>query len=233
MVDVVTEFADQVVRVTLSGKMLSGNEEWQTGFYVGKAQGPATEPSQAWVDGVREAWKTFFTVGSGISNAFTFTEAKAVLLLKSGKYVNPSGAVVSYPTSAVVGPETGAPLPPQCALVATLMAGSGKGLAGKGRMFIPGVKWNIDNTGHLDSGAVTSIGTKLTQFINAVNALPASPGVVINASRGHKNLLGLGARNVPVNGVRIGNVYDTQRRRRNAIQETYWQSPEIVAPGSF
>jgi len=228
MVDIVTEFADKVVRVTLSGKMLNGNEEWQTGFYVGKPAGPATVPSQAWTDGVREAWKTFFTVGSGISNAFTFTECKAVLLTKAGKYEDPSGAVVSYPTSAVVGPETGAPLPPQCALVATLMAGSGKG-----RMYIPGVKWNIDNTGHLDSGAVTSIGTKLTNFINAVNALPDAPGVVINASRGHSKLLGIGARNVPVNGVRIGNVYDTQRRRRNALAETYWTGPEIVAPGTF
>jgi hypothetical protein len=185
------------------------------------------------VDGVRNAWTTFFTTGSGISSAFTFTEVKAALLTTDGKYVDPSGAVVSHPTTAVVGPETGAPLPPQCALVATLIAGSGKGLAGKGRMYIPGVKWNIDGTGHLDTGAVSSLGTKLTQFVNAVNALTPRPGVVINASRGHAKLGGQGARNVPVNGIRVGNVYDTQRRRRNALAETYWTSPEIPAPTTF
>lgn len=233
MADPLTHFADQVVRVTFSGKMLNGNEEWQTGIYVGKAQGPATQPSQAWVDGVQQAFATFFTVGSGISNTFSFLEAKAALLDTVGKYVDPSGAVVSHPSTPKLGPETGAPLPPQCALVATLIAGSGKGLAGKGRMYIPGVKWNIDGTGHLDTGAVSSLGTKLTNFINAVNALPNGPGVVINASRGHKRSLGLGARNVPVNGVRVGNVYDTQRRRRNSIAESYWVGPEITAPGTF
>jgi len=232
MVDL-TEYADRIIRVTLSGKMLNGNEEWQTGFYVGKAQGAPDELQQSWVDGVRAAWQTFFTAGSGISNAYSFTECKAVLLEKSGRYVNPTGALVSYPSSTVVGPETGAPMPPQVALVATLVAGSGKGLAGKGRMYIPGVKWAISNAGTIDLGAQTSIGTKLTDFINAVNARTDRPGVVINASRGHQKQLGLGARNVPVNGVRIGNVYDTQRRRRNAISETYWTSPQIPAPTTF
>jgi hypothetical protein len=230
MADVLTQYADKVVRVTLHGQMLNGSEEWQTGFYVGQAQGPAGTPSQAWTQGVCDAFATFFTVGSGISNAFTFLEAKAALLNVVGKYDNPDGAVVAQPATVKYGPETGPPLPPQCALVATLVAGSGKGLAGKGRMYIPGVKWGIDSTGHLDSGAVGSLGTKLTDFINAVNALPDRPGVVINASRGHKLSLGLGARNVPVNGVRVGNVYDTQRRRRNALAESYWVSPAIVPP---
>lgn len=233
MADVVGHFADQVVRVTFSGTMLSGSEEWQTGIYVGRAQGAATAPSQAWTQGVCDAFATFFTVGSGISNSYNFLECKAALLNVDGKYSDPSGAVTAQPATAKWGPETGAPLPPQCALVATLVAGSGKGLAGKGRMYIPGVKWGIDATGRLDSGAVGSLGTKLTQFINAVNALPAAPGVVINASKGHAKLAGQGARNVPINGVRVGNVYDTQRRRRNGISESYWVSPAIVAPDNF
>jgi hypothetical protein len=228
MADVLTQFADKVVRVTFSGKMLNGAEEWQTGIYVGKAVGAATTPTQAWVDGVQAAFATFFTVGSGISNSYTFLECKAALLNTIGKYDDPDSAVVSHPAVAKFGPETGSPYPPQCALVATLIGGSGKGLAGKGRMYIPGVKWPIDSTGHIDTGAATSTGTKLRDFIVAVNALPDAPGVVINASRGHKLSLGLGARNVPVNGVRIGNVYDTQRRRRNGLAESYWVSPAIV-----
>lgn len=233
MADPTGHFADQVVRVTIHGQMLNGAEEWQTGFYVGKPAGAPDAIQQAWVDGIRDAWQTFHTTGSGISNSYSFTEVKAALLNIDGKYVDPSGAVVSHPATAVVGTETGAPMPPQVALVATLVAGSGKGLAGKGRMYIPGVKWAIDSTGHLDSGAVTSIGTKLTQFINAVNALPSRPGVIINASKGHAKLGGQGARNVPVNGVRVGNVYDTQRRRRNALAESYWVGPEIPAPTTF
>lgn len=217
-------FADKVVHVTLSGQMLNGAEEWQTGFWMGLSQGEASEPTQGFVDGVRDAWELFFENSeNAISTSYTFTQVKAARVNIGGLY-DGSAVVVSNPATAVAGTRGGSPLPPQCALVATLIGGSGKGLAGKGRMYLPGVVDAVDSTGHINSVVAQNIADNLAAFFDTVNGLIGAPGVAINASKGHSKLAGIGARNVPINGIRVGNVYDTQRRRRNALAETYFNA---------
>lgn len=214
-------FTHKVIHVTLSGSMLGGAEQWQTGFYVGQPDADALVPNQAYADAVRNAWATFFASGPpAINNTYKFEQVKLARLNEAGKY-DGSDVVVSSPVAPVAGNRAGAPLPPQLALVATLIAGSGKGLAGKGRMFLPGVSEGVDTTGHIGTTACQAIATGLATFFNTINASTDQPGQVINASKGRANLAGIGARNVPVNGVRIGNVYDTQRRRRNQLTEVY------------
>lgn len=213
--------AQKVVHVTLIGTAWSGQEEWQTGFYMGSPTQDAAVPTQLFADAVRDAWITFFSSQEGnISSGFKFTTAKCARLLKNGLY---DGEAVESHAAATVsgGAISSTPMPPQVSLVATLIAGSGKGLAGKGRMYLPGVNAAIDGTGHIISPAPQNIATKLSEFFNAINGSFDAPGEVINVSRGHKAQLGLGARNVPVNGIRVGNVYDTQRRRRNQLAEQY------------
>lgn len=219
--------AQKVVHVTLHGHMLNGGEEWQTGFYVGYADQDAQTPTQAYADLVRDQWAAWMaTTGSFISYNYTFTAVKAVLLEKNGKYGS-NTPVESFPTSAVAGGYTGGEMPPQVALVATLIGGSGKGLGGKGRMYLPGICAPIDPTGHILNTTCQGIATSLAGIFNQLDSSMDAPGHVINVSRGHKtDLLGVvsydNARNVKVNGVRVGNVYDTQRRRRNALAETYY-----------
>jgi hypothetical protein len=76
-----TQFADRVCHVTMSGKLFSGSDIWQTGFYVGKAEGPADAPTQAYADAVRDAWLTFFNDGAiAISNTVAFDEVKVARL---------------------------------------------------------------------------------------------------------------------------------------------------------
>lgn len=216
-----TEYADKVTHVTLTGKMLGGNEIWQTGFYMGKAAGESEVPSQAFADAVRDAWLTFWTNGqNGVSQFYTFEEVKCARLGKDGRY-DGSAVVTSHPAVATVGGSGGNALPPQIALVATLIGGSGKGFAGKGRMYLPGINFPIDGTGHLGNLESQKICDNLAIFFNAMYATLTSGDIPINASRGSSKFLGAGARNVPINGVRVGNVYDTQRRRRDALAESY------------
>lgn len=220
-------FADKVVHVTMSGKVLWGADEWQTGFYVGLAEGPADVPNQAYADLVRDQWANFFSDPlCNISNSYSFDQVKLARLGTDGKY-DGSEVVHSYPATAVQGGRTGTPLPPQLALVATLIAGSGKGHAGKGRMYLPGVSTNIDSSGHIAANEAKYIADQLRDFFAALHGNFDQPGVPINASKGAAKFGGLGARNVPINGIRVGNVYDTQRRRRNAISETYQISAAI------
>lgn len=220
--------AQKVVHVTLSGAMWAGAEEWQTGFYMGTPDADAPVPTQAFADAVRNAWATFFTTGANsISDSYTFTQVKCARLAKDGRY-DGSDVAVSFPAAETKGGSQGQALPPQVALVATLIGGSGKGLGGKGRMYLPGVKYPVNGTGHLDQAFCQTIATNLAAFFNTIDASFDAPGSPINVSRGHKAQLGLGARNVVINGVRVGNVYDTQRRRRNALAETY--SSAVVNP---
>lgn len=215
-------FAHKVVRVTLSGQMFGGAEEWQTGFFVGALSADAAVPTQAYTDVVRDAWATFFTAqASDISSSYTFTQVKAARIATDGKY-DGSDVAISYPATTKAGYYGGAPMPPQVALVATLIAGSGKGLAGKGRMYLPGVSIGIGGTGKINGGWCQATATRLAAFFNTIDSSFDAPGHVINASEGSAKLLGVNAKNVPVNGVRIGDVYDTQRRRRNALSETYY-----------
>lgn len=225
-------YAHKVVHVTLSGTMLGGGEIWQTGFHVGRLTADADTPTQAFVDAVRDAWVPIWSSNTGpYCYAYQFTGVKAVLLETDGKY-GANQPVESFPVAAVAGGYPGAPLPPQVALVATLIGGSGKGTGGKGRMYLPGVSWPIDTTGHIVTANAQRVATDLAAFFNTIDSNINSPGHVVNASKGHKVLgeptpIYVNPRNVPVNGVRVGNVYDTQRRRRNALHETY--SAAVVA----
>ena len=215
-------YRHKVVRVTLQGTMLGGGEEWQTGFYMGQQSADATMPTQAWLDTVRDKWTAIFTLAAnGFGSAYSFTQVKAALLGTDGKYDGGGEPMVSYPATAVNGGSAGLPLPPQCALVATLVAGSGKGLAGKGRMYLPGIKYAVDGSGHIGTADAQRTATYLSTFFNEINALAGAPGRVINASEGRNNPLVTTSQNLLVNGVRVGNVYDTQRRRRNSLAEVY------------
>jgi hypothetical protein len=177
-------FAGKVVHVTFSGQMLGGGEEWTTGFYMGRPEGDADVPTQAFADAVRDAWVTFFTHAEvGISSYYNFQQVKCVKLGLGGQY-NGEDPAVSFPATAVVGASGGNPLPPQLALVATLIAGSGKGLAGKGRMFLPGIKEPIDITGHLPLNYTQKVATRLSEFFNTVNAIAGAPGEAIQREQG-------------------------------------------------
>lgn len=220
-------YAHKFVKVTLSGKMMGGSEEWQTGFHCSPLTQDASAPTQAYADAVRDAWIPFFTAfGNGFSSAYTFEQVKLAMIGTNGKY-DGTDPVISTPTTTVNGGSSGNPLPPQLALVATLVAGSGKGLAGKGRMYLPGIKFGVDGGGHITQSDCQGIANGLKTFFDTINASTSRPGPVANVSGGHAKLGGVGARNVPVNGVRVGNVYDTQRRRRSSLQETY--STAVVA----
>lgn len=218
--------AQKVVHCTLSGTMFQGNEEWQTGFYLGSATADAPAPTQAAADAIRDAWQTFWTSQTSMcSPNFSFTGVKLALLQVNGKY-DGTNMVESHPTTAVPGHVAAGTMPAQVSLVATLIGGSGKGLGGKGRMYLPGIGAPIRGDGHIEQVTVAGIAGNLAAFFNTIDANPDIPGHAINVSRGHKtDLLGVvsydGARNVKINGVRVGNVYDTQRRRRNGLAETY------------
>jgi hypothetical protein len=61
----------------------------------------------------------------------------------------------------------------------------------------------------------------MANFFASVNGSTDAPGILVNASQGADREIASGRINRPVTHIRVGNVYDTQRRRRNALTEVY------------
>lgn len=216
-------------RVTISGTMFNGAESWSTGFQLGN---PAADtPDWDNVAGqVAGHWQTFFTTAAhGISGVYKTVQVKIAQINVNGTTDDENIDYYTYPTP-IVGGAVGQAYPPQLTVAATMTTDRQRGLASKGRMYIPGINFAIDGaTGKLTSTQTNNLNTGFKAFLDAVNADAGVPANVVVASKGHKtNTLDANGQPVYVDGLtalvtgcRIGDVYDTQRRRRNDFVETY------------
>jgi len=91
-----------------------------------------------------------------------------------------------------------------------------RGLASKGRIYPPNYCYDPDGAGitSADAGAIADSGVALLNAIQlsaGMNGGVFSPAVVSSQQQKWQY----------ITGVRVGNIYDEQRRRRNAVPETY------------
>lgn len=221
-------YAHRLVRVTCFGTAFGGQEIWSTGFFLGAEGADAVAPTGEAAAAIGEIWRTFFTNAStNVSREYKCDGVKLALINTDKKTSLDDVETFYYPTAIVGGVTT--TLPPQLSLVATLQSNEQRGLAAKGRMYLPGVGAPITPaTGKLDVGYTNAMTLQLQTMFNAINSRFDVPGKVVNASYGRKMTIQPGntvvygdGRNRLVTSVRVGDVYDTQRRRRNAMQETY------------
>lgn len=220
-------YPHRVARVTLSGDCFGGAEIWSTGFYMGFEDSDAPAPTEQGVADIAAAWQTYFSAPTSyVSNKYRFKMAKLQTMAVDGKAVADS-AVYFQPATPVPGASSGQAMPPQTALVATLANSLPRGLATKGRMFLPGVNAGVDDTGHLLASVPEGISTNLQTFFNTIYQDADTPGNPILVSLGNSLQLRPGAARY-VTQIRVGNVYDTQRRRRNALVESYTVKPVSV-----
>jgi hypothetical protein len=88
-------------------------------------------------------------------------------------------------------------------------------------MYLPGIQQGLDATGHAGGTFNQTLATNMANMFEEIGSSFDSPGALINASHGRDVGLGAGMVNRPVTHIRVGNVYDTQRRRRNGLVESY------------
>lgn len=219
--------AHRVTRCSILGTMFGGAEEWSTGFYIGSTAADAALPTQAQADMIAAAWRTYFTnAASGFSGNYSTTAVKLASIGTDGKS-NAADTVYSTLAPAAVGANNNGAHPPQIALVATLASTTARGVGAKGRMYLPGIFQPVDATGHISSTAQGNMLAQLVTFLRAVNSGLGNFEQIILASHGSLNedgsikVGGRAAINTNVTSVKLGNVFDTQRRRRNALREVY------------
>lgn len=214
-------FAHKVNRITIRGISYGGEEEWTTGFFMGNAGADANAPSQAVVDAMGPLWNTFFTSAANkFGNNFQTTEIKIAQLDVDGHTVADSPKYYTYP-APITGGWNGSGFPPQIALVGTLVGVSPRGLASKGRMFLPGINASLDANGRISASDRLAICTGLRVFLRGVVDIAGEDNVPILASKGRPGIIPTPGVSHEIISVRVGNVYDTQRRRRNALVEAY------------
>lgn len=108
--------------------------------------------------------------------------------------------------------------PPQCATVVTLQTGI-PGASYRGRMYVPMLAGSIGSgltRTDLSASTATNFASLLEVLGSTASGGLADDPAVVSAAAGAVT---------PVTSVRIGNVVDTQRRRRDALNETFYSAP--------
>jgi sulfite reductase beta subunit-like hemoprotein len=105
-------------------------------------------------------------------------------------------------------------LPYQCATCITLVTASAT-RHGRGRFYLPPLAAGVLDAGRLSAAAVSNLDVSFTAFFDQL----ATSGltVVVRNRTGHIS--------TPVTEARVGDVIDTQRRRRNKLDETFVAVP--------
>lgn len=166
-------------------------------------------------------------LGGGLFHSgLNATYAKINAIQPNGKYVSDTQSNSRFFTAACRGSDTTA-LPPQIALAVTLLTANDRGLANKGRFYLAGLGGSLFTTSLANgrmSGQAQSVATSASAaFLNDINNNPGLDALVGGldvhvVSQGSPFLPGVARK---VTGVKVGSVYDTQRRRRNALPELY------------
>jgi hypothetical protein len=214
-------YAHKVCRVTFSGKMWGGQEEWSTGLFLGQRDGDSAAPTEQAAADCAAAFKTMFTHGNmKISNSYTFDKVKLASIDANGHTID-SEVVYGAPIGGATGAATNNFHPSQCSLAVTLRSDRPRGKAARGRMFLPGTAVTIEGSGRIPTTDRNNMSGILKTFFDSFINDADLPGQLILASKGTGPLPALTAQNDYVHAIELGDVVDTQRRRRNGLSEQY------------
>lgn len=228
-------FDDIHLYATVIGDSYNSTERWQFGFRMTAGALPNDPPTvaAALAPVVRTWWELaapnqYF----GAVTTHRLVEIKVALIGKDGHYV-PNTVPASYFYNPPVAGLEAVPAGQlaQNSIAATLTTATPRGLASKGRIFLPPSSRQLPLAdGLLSANLAASIANSVKTLINNINGLP-SVGDVAVFSRGKR----VRGPNLPngkwtwtfpnpgathlVTGVSVGRVVDTQRRRRRKLAE--------------
>lgn len=204
-------------RVILGGTLSGGVERWTMSF----AMDPLNARSQSQLDALAEDIGTLFaslvfgdaTLDDRISSATAFTDVRIDDVQDPGGVVRTASWVRSEP---LVGASAFQQLPPQCSHVISLRT-TLPGPRFRGRMYFPPLSAEqLTNTGELAGSACTDLSEAMAAFFNGFNSSSDIAGTAFVASDAAQQL-------TAVTALQVGSTIDTQRRRRDAVPESYYE----------
>lgn len=206
-------------RLTFGGRIAGGADIWVCGLNFAKRVDPQVDLDWGlWhLDVVYQQLSNAY-VASGISTGAVLEWCKIALVGQDGNYMRDPE---DYVGAARPGNVATLASSPQDAFVVTLWSGMTTGKANYGRFYLPWSGHTVDRTTAKVGQA--EISTMLNAWHDAILSIVLSLGTDAGEPTLHLFNMSQVGPSKEVKFLRIGDVVDTQRRRRNAINETYQQ----------
>lgn len=197
---------------------LPGGEQWTWSLSFIENFGPSTAPTEVPAD-VITAVQTFHqssavALGSGV----TLDAIKLNEIGVDGRYTNSSATVEHFfdPPEGAAGTIQ---LPPQCATAVSLLTGKTRGLAHRGRFYVPRLGRTVGTDGRLTTSDQSDLLTAAAAMVGSLNTA-LGPDYVCGVVSDRRT----GAQQV-VTELAVGRVVDTIRSRRRKLVEDYVSAP--------
>lgn len=190
-------------RHTASGTVLGGN--WSFTLHT-EGSLSVGDANAAWVTALAAGW-------AGTNKLEDIYASDTVMDTASTAGINPATDGQTTRVTATVnhpGTITGNPMPFQVAVVVSLLTDTAT-RHGRGRLYLPAPDVSMCVDGELSSTALTNIDTGMEALFDSLNTSVLTP--IVRNRTAHSS--------INVTSARVGSVFDTQRRRRNKIAETY------------
>lgn len=208
---------------------LPGGEEWSVGFRTIAAQ-PDPSELQTYAQYAADCWQ----ISANIANGFNAMNPVGVTMTGcTVRQIDINGKTVTVAEAAPQAPSGGTVANPQCpnqtaVTVSLLTAKAGRSY--RGRVYLPVLApGTLTSFGRISGGDVTFLGqfmTALTGLLvgvaGVVNPPAVAPAALFRLAVQSKTS---GQPAAPITSCKIGDVMDTQRRRRDKLIEAYTTFP--------
>ena len=201
-------------KIVLSGTLGNpGIETWSVGIhYVLDGGETVTAPTdlQTWADNIADALDGAETPWGDITGSMGVAAAAT----KVDVYAYPASGPATASASAVYGwSGSGTVTAPFQVAIGVSLLTNRAGRSYRGRFYWPALGPSIVATGKItDAAALSSEFAELLAVLGNIDGTSTAIPVIYSATQ---NVL------TPVSAVRVGDVLDTQRRRREGVPETY------------
>lgn len=196
--------------VSLSGT-LRGGERFSIGVRCTNAFVDNQSVEQDRCDALAAAVSTWWAGNNGIGNNAVLDTVKWNLIGVDGRYVN-DYTTATFLTTPVPAGGAASPHPNQIALVATLTTNATRGLASRGRMFMPAPVAQPGADGRITAAEALTVANGVKNLLVAIDAVEGIgiPVIASNVGAGQERF---------IRGVEVGRVLDTMRSRRTSLDE--------------
>lgn len=197
------------------GGKLPGNETWSCGFRMLRTAGHVVTDGPALLVGIGTALAAFHAhADTQINPAAKLSFVKVNSIELDGTYTLDTTDEATY--ADIAGGGGAAPLyPNQTALACTATTGYSRGVAHKGRFYLPMPSIYVASTGLIADANRDIVVSSLATLRTAVNGVVSGYQMAVMSrkagSPGHR----------AITGFEVGRVLDTQRRRRRSLVEDY------------
>ncbi len=208
------------IKVTFGGKLRDTEEIWACGFHLAKrtenisvtefeTKGPTD------ITLIANEIKAFYNETNNLIPTYMRLEwVKLALIGTNGKYQT---APVEYEYSPASGGGSGQGFVPSTAAVITLVADKYKDPGKYNRFYIPICAPQATNQFVMTNAHIESLATTAAEMVRDINSGTTIGGSELNVTAVSQRVTSY----LPIASVKVGNVIDVQRRRRNKLVETY------------